>query len=1483
MARKKTKSVISEAEQPAWTILFYLCGDHPELSDDIEKDVEEILRVRPSKQFQIVLQCDSYDKGARRMVLKRGVRTTVEQLGSVNTGDPDRAVEFLVWGIDKCPAENVAVVFGGIGIADGRSTAKGAAGQYKSLFACCDDVPARDALDAAELRYIVQQVLQKTRRQRIQLIAFDMCEMQYLELAYQLEQLVDVMIGSQTPVHDSGWPYDLVLTKWKKALAGPPPIDACKLAAMAVDEIAKHAKPKNGAPVTMSALNLNLLTQVTPVFDTFFLALMQSLGDGMVYEARKEAIGELVKNHKRRQQHTGGESADALHAVDLAELFRAVAESLESFGGSNGQIEKRGGRWLVNWFKNELEKVRQRDEREYKRTVEILGLVTAAKLRSPNAAALDRNLEAHFQHLPESLRREYQILKDERQRTRHLAQLARRSLEVLAPADALAATTGEVGERERSGDAIRQRFVIKRAPQDSELCGVSIFRPVNLAQLQDSNYLALNFHRHVHWTALLGAIHLIDEHPRALWRMVSSMLATAGGQGRDELLRRISGPDSVVAGFQDQFQSLNAPPSVTLSMSEEEQKFPTGEGAEEHLRNFYRLRLESSQKGATVAEKRSRVNPRTIQNALDILNRLLQQPWMNADDLRQVESMGRTLGEDIIQDLSQDLQQEWDELEKSQYEGPLHMQLQLPRELMQYPWEMMHDGDRLLCDKYALGRQVFMDSGLARRVPRRKPGPVRVLIIGDPLLDQQVLDDGWCQLKGAVDEARHVALHFQRLHDELGGAVDFQPHRDLLVHEHVSAEQLRDLLRQGDYDMIHFAGHGIFQPDDPEQSAWILSDGPLWALQLRNTLRLCDSPPWLVFANACEAGMDKDKGFKEVSNRYQPNVFGLATAFINYGVAAYIAPLWKINDAIAMQIAAEFYSQLLLQRASLGEALWHAKRSAKAATLGSADDFIGSQTLAGMSWASLVLYGDPTSKMMQSLGGTQAAATEGAGLEPPPSQSCRSHRPASPPPSEVLWTPQQPRRPMQAWMEDLDKLVSGPGMERVDATRSADQIPPDKSELRLIDVNGVRFWQYYDPERRDFVSLDTFSSEHRGRSEKQRGPNLEQLLRENSKMRGMLGIDRGKWDYFRVFGRWLIGREERGLIGGLAQQYDANTVPAEQLLTFNQQGAIVPVGREGILGRDGRQVGENDRLLLLIHGTFSKSRPEANGLGLEFLHWAQDRYAAVLAFDHWTLSRSPEENAEKLWEALQNALPKNDGPQNRYLDVISHSRGGLVARAFVELCNHGGIVSKVALVATPNAGTDLANPDNIARAADVLVNMVPLDPEETFGKLSGFLARLAATMGAEAALRQVPGLWAQCPVADDPKDFLVRLQSGKGPPSGVTYSAIAANYEPRREINLSRLLMESLDESVDNFFLGKHNDLIVNTSNVWAVDVRANSQKLPTWLHPKRVMVFSPPNNDMPIPQGAVDVSRSGVNHNNIYALDETREFLKRMLSKGKP
>ncbi len=122
------------------------------------------------------------------------------------------------------------------------------------------------------------------------------------------------------------------------------------------------------------------------------------------------------------------------------------------------------------------------------------------------------------------------------------------------------------------------------------------------------------------------------------------------------------------------------------------------------------------------------------------------------------------------------------------------------------------------------------------------------------------------------------------------------------------------------------------------------------------------------------------------------------------------------------------------------------------------------------------------------------------------------------------------------------------------------------------------------------------------------------------------------------------------------------------------------------------------RVLLMIHGTFSSTRGSfgalCEGTGQELLARMLGHYDLILGVDHRSLSRLPRENAAM----IRDLLVANEWPHAPEIDVICFSRGGLVARELVErllpICDWSATVQKVIFVATTNAGTELARPDN---------------------------------------------------------------------------------------------------------------------------------------------------------------------------------------------
>ena len=264
--------------------------------------------------------------------------------------------------------------------------------------------------------------------------------------------------------------------------------------------------------------------------------------------------------------------------------------------------------------------------------------------------------------------------------------------------------------------------------------------------------------------------------------------------------------------------------------------------------------------------------------------------------------------------------------------------------------------------------------------------------------------------------------------------------------------------------------------------------------------------------------------------------------------------------------------------------------------------------------------------------------------------------------------------------------------------------------------------------------------------------------------------------------------------------------------------------------------GLTGRVLVLVHGTFSASAMYAkefdatvDGEALfERLTHARDRYAAVLAFDHPTLSVAPWLNALALRDALADCAAE--------LDFVSHSRGGLVVAWLLRLAP--ALRARQALfVGSPLAGTSLAAPDKLRQALDTLASVADALAQTAArtGKvappglqpLALGVAGLACVLGkvlqlgarttlADAAVGLVPGLLAQARVANN-----LELDQLWPLPSGTDVHAIGGSFVPA-EVNepLWKLWKRVTDlkgraayHGADLIF-DQPNDLVVDTASM---------------------------------------------------------------------
>lgn len=254
---------------------------------------------------------------------------------------------------------------------------------------------------------------------------------------------------------------------------------------------------------------------------------------------------------------------------------------------------------------------------------------------------------------------------------------------------------------------------------------------------------------------------------------------------------------------------------------------------------------------------------------------------------------------------------------------------------------------------------------------------------------------------------------------------------------------------------------------------------------------------------------------------------------------------------------------------------------------------------------------------------------------------------------------------------------------------------------------------------------------------------------------------------------------------------DQKIKPQEVLQLVTGDLFLPPVSQADRDNMSGKNV------LLLVHGIISSTKGAFDDLirANHFSRLSNKYEGRIVAYDHWTLSKSTFENAEQLAAQL---------PSNTTLDIICHSRGAGVVRALLEnpqyqtlLKDKGISVGQVIFVAGACEGSPLAKRETVDRlfkiyaAASHLVGGAAKLPGDFFIALIKLLLR---------GLQELPGT-----DSVDPDGKIVKALAKSTSTLAQHYGYIRANSDfTGAAINLIDEI--TIDKVV---FSGLANDVIV--------------------------------------------------------------------------
>ena len=191
---------------------------------------------------------------------------------------------------------------------------------------------------------------------------------------------------------------------------------------------------------------------------------------------------------------------------------------------------------------------------------------------------------------------------------------------------------------------------------------------------------------------------------------------------------------------------------------------------------------------------------------------------------------------------------------------------------------------------------------------------LRILVIADPAPEKEL----------QLPEARAEGLKVVEVLNRFKSAFEKKPEWKITIEDRIGWErcdpvELLELIVNGAFDVIHYAGHGVFDEKRPNNGGWVFGkDAVLTAREIFSARQV----PRLVFSNACFSGIcNTGDTTPRATTR---KLAGLAEAFFERGVQNYIGTGWEVEEKSAKDFAEVFYEEVMTG-AFLGDALAKAR------------------------------------------------------------------------------------------------------------------------------------------------------------------------------------------------------------------------------------------------------------------------------------------------------------------------------------------------------------------------------------------------------------------------------------------------------------------------------------------------------------------------------------------------------------------------------
>lgn len=246
-----------------WTTLVYMIADN-DLAQWADSDLVEMEAIGSSEESAVIVQLDKPYIGASRLYVNQGYSYEIQDLGIMDMCDWQELADFIIWGMTQYPAKKYNLILWDHG-SGWTMSPRGSFGNDWSG-------GSQMSIAGGDFRKAIHTACNYTGN-IIDLLAFDACLMQQLEVAYEIRATADVFLAPEIICPVQGFRYDSILA----TLNAQPSMDESALARHIIDITVRYFTDR--LPVVLSAVDLHRVDAFGDDLDELADALIAAAPD----------------------------------------------------------------------------------------------------------------------------------------------------------------------------------------------------------------------------------------------------------------------------------------------------------------------------------------------------------------------------------------------------------------------------------------------------------------------------------------------------------------------------------------------------------------------------------------------------------------------------------------------------------------------------------------------------------------------------------------------------------------------------------------------------------------------------------------------------------------------------------------------------------------------------------------------------------------------------------------------------------------------------------------------------------------------------------------------------------------------------------------------------------------------------------------------------------------------------------------------------